>query len=634
MFFAEPINPPTDVVIVTAASRKDKITQGVVVINRDHALIHSLSGGIGETLAGHSGIRSSFYGTNASRPIIRGLGEDRIRLLNNGLLGIDASTISPDHAPAIDGLEAQSIEVLKGASALMYGANAVGGVVNIIDNRLVNTMPAKPKTLEAFVGGASVDNSRAIAIKLGQTYGDFVFGIEGVNRKSGDYKIPAYAQSEELRAQTLDETQDKIPNSHGDFTAFGANAAYIGKNFNIALSARHQDSNYGIPNEEAHIDMEQDKLDFAANLKLGKLIENISLSGSFGDYTHGEIEDSGEIGTVFNMQGHEIRLDARHKVIKGFDGLFGLQTSDRDFEANGEEAFIKPGNQKNIGIFYIENFERGKFNSQIGLRSENTKYSGQVGDVDFNSQSASLNFGYKPIANLNLGAMVAITERIPTETELFADGPHAATQSYEKGNANLKLETAKSAEFSIRYRPSNKNFEFNLWQADFDNFINFANSGAIEDDLPLYEVVQKDAKLQGFEIQYEQYLGHAYNADFNLDLGIDYVRGKYDDATNIARMPPMAFNSAINANFDQFSARFEYQHLNAQNKLAQFETKTQSADIFNISTTYRSKTIEHLEYRLLLSNIGNAQIREHTSVLKDYLPKPGRSLRFGLHYQY
>jgi iron complex outermembrane recepter protein len=192
---AIPADAPSEVIIVTATplgDKSDALSQGVAVVSRLEAANGSISGGIGEAISGLPGVRATFYGPNASRPIIRGLGEDRIRLMLNGLAGIDASTISPDHAPAIDGLDSDTIEILKGPAALRFGSNAIGGVVNVVDGRLPLTVPEKPIAGELFFGGSSAESAKAGAFRIVGAAGNYVGRIDGLARSNDDYKIPGF----------------------------------------------------------------------------------------------------------------------------------------------------------------------------------------------------------------------------------------------------------------------------------------------------------------------------------------------------------------------------------------------------------------------------------------------------------
>ena len=640
VFFDAPTALPpqeADVVIVTASalsSRKDAINQGVIVINRETALIKSMNGGLGETLAGQPGVRATFFGPNASRPIIRGLGEDRIRILSNGMLGIDASTISPDHSPAIDGLEAQSVEVLKGAAALRFGANAVGGVVNLIDGRLPTRLGKDGISGDVFVGASQRDDIKSAAGALSYVKGDFVFKIDGVRRSSGDYSIPGFAQTDAMRAITGDDTEGRVFNSGGEITILGASLGYVGETANIAASARDTNSEYGIPGEEANIKLEQTRFDFAASQKLSGPLALISFNATTGEYEHAEVEFSGEVGTVFKSQGYEMRLEARSAKIGNFEGLFGGQISDKDFEAIGDEAFILPVNVKNQGIFAISNYETDKWGTQFGVRSENVKYSGLAGRRNFDASSSSIGGFVKPIDNLRLALTFANTRRVPTEVELFADGPHAATQSYEIGNPNLRIETAKSIELASHWESGKTHFEANIWQAKFDNFIAFGPTGDVIDDLPVFEVSQRIAELNGYEFTLNQEIGEIGSLAFAASVAIDYVRGKYSLGENVPRMPPLSTTLGLKAKIGGLNLDANVQILEKQAKIAAFETPTKGANILNFGAAYRPAANPNWLLHFEVQNATDEEVREHTSVLKDFLPRPGRRLSLSARYSF
>ncbi len=631
--------PPTlETIVVTASikpSKKDNLNQKIELLDRQEALSSSISGGIGEALDNNLGVRSSFFGPNASRPIIRGLGEDRIRVLTNSVQGADASTISPDHAVAIDGLEAQSIEVLKGAAALRFGANALGGVINIIDGRLLETLPNEKVTGDMFIGGTGVNKGRANSGKIKFKIDNFVFGLDAFSKKSGDYRIPGYAQTDEMRAITGDETFGKVHNSGGYNKVIGLSVNYIRPDFHFGISHRDENSNYGIVGEDAYIELEQSRYDYVLGVKLPWVFDDLSLHGSNGDYSHGEFEDTGAIGTLFNVNGYEMRLEARHKPTNGFEGVFGIQNSSRDFEAIGDEAFILPVKAKNTGYFFSEYFEKDNWGLEFGARNEKTDYSGQAGNREIDSLSYSLGGFLKPIKGLKIGATYGATERIPTETELFANGPHAATQSFEIGNPNLKTEIAKSFEVSTKFRDSAWDLELNIWNANIENFISFENSGEIDDEgLPIYQAAQKDASLKGFEAQVSKIIANFEDFDVKADFGIDYVRGKFKSGANISRMPPMGVKLGLDFKGNQSDLRIEYQYFNRQDKIGAFETKTKAANVLNLSLNYNLPQIEGAFINLAVENATNAEIREHTSVLKDFLPKPGRNIVIGLGWKF
>ncbi|WP_313589281.1 TonB-dependent receptor domain-containing protein [Aquidulcibacter sp.] len=625
---------PAETIVVTASSLgdpSDAISQGVAVINRGEALQASISGGIGETLAGIPGVRSTFYGVNSSRPIVRGLGEDRIRLVLNGLQGIDASTISPDHAPAIDGLDAEGIEVLKGPAALRYGGNAVGGVVNVVDGRLPTKLPAKPFAGEIFLAGSTAEDAGTAAFKLVGMQGNGVFRVDGFRREGQDYKIPGYSQTAALRAVTGDDTEETAFNTRGEIWALGGSVARITDRTSLALATRQTKSNYGIPGEEAFIELNQTRYDFQASIKDLGFLDTLTFSITTGDYTHSEIEFDGAIGTVFTNEGYEGRLEARHRSIGDLDGVFGLQFASNDFAAEGDEAFILPVTIETVGAFWVERVNQENWGAEVGARYEQRDYSGLAGARTFDLGSFSASAFLKPTDGLRLSLNAGYTERAPTEVELFADGPHAATQAFEIGDADLKTETAISLEGVVRWQIAGATVDLSVWRSSFDGFIAFNPTNLIEDDLPVFLVSQKDATLTGAELHVTWLIGEVGSWSVVGDGGIDTVRGSYDGGGAIARMPPAMLTLGLEAKSPQMRVRAEVQSIAEQTRTATFETKTEASTALNALWSWRPvQSNDRIELSFEGRNLTNEDIREHTSFLKDYLPKPGRSIRVSL----
>lgn len=625
---------PVETIVVTASSLgdpSDAISQGVAVINRGEALQASISGGIGETLAGIPGVRSTFYGVNASRPIVRGLGEDRIRLVLNGLQGIDASTISPDHAPAIDGLDAEGIEVLKGPAALRYGGNAVGGVVNVVDGRLPTKLPEKPFAGEIFLAGSTAEDAGTAAFKLVGTRGNGVLRVDGFRRDGQDYKIPGFSQTAALRAVTGDDIEGTAFNTRGEIWALGGSVARITDRTSLALATRQTKSNYGIPGEEAFIELSQTRYDFQASIKDLGFLDTLTFSITTGDYSHSEIEFDGAIGTVFTNEGYEGRLEARHRSIGDLDGVFGLQFAANDFAAEGDEAFILPVTIETVGAFWVERFNQENWGAEVGARYEQRDYSGLAGARTFDLGSFSASAFVKPIDGLRLSLNAGYTERAPTEVELFADGPHAATQAFEIGDADLKTETAISLEGVARWQIGGATVDLNVWRSSFDGFIAFNPTNQIEDDLPVFLVSQKDATLSGAELHVTWPLGQVAGWSVVGDGGMDIVRGSYDGGGAIARMPPAMVTLGLEAKSPQMRVRAEVQSIAEQTRSAAFETQTAGSTALNALWSWRPvQSNDRIELTFEGRNLTNEDIREHTSFLKDYLPKPGRSIRVSL----
>jgi iron complex outermembrane recepter protein len=314
-----------------------------------------------------------------------------------------------------------------------------------------------------------------------------------------------------------------------------------------------------------------------------------------------------------------------------FEGLFGLQFGSNDVSALGEEAFILPVTIDQAGFFGFQRYNGSGWGAELGARYEQRNYSGLAGNRDFDLSSVSASVFGKPLDGLRLSLSLGRTQRAPTEVELFADGPHAATGAYERGNNQLKTEIATTFETGFSWRKAGWTAQLDVWHAQFDGFVGFAPTGEIDDDLPVFEVLQEDATLSGFELSLEGTIWSGGSWSLTGDAAMDYVRGRYDKGGNIARLPPGLVTLGLEARLPQLTARGEVQVLAKQDKLAPFELPTDGATLVNVRFGWRPLAdTDGLELTLEGRNLGDEEVREHTSFLKDVLPKPGRSVRVSL----
>jgi iron complex outermembrane recepter protein len=656
----------TEIVVVTASAlgdRQDRVAQGVSVLSAAEAVTGSIGGTLGETLAGLPGVRATFYGPNASRPVIRGLGEDRIRVLSNGLTGIDASTQSPDHAPTADGLEATSIEVLRGPSALRYGGNAIGGVVNVVTG-LIPLSPVEGRVDgAAFAGVSTAEEARsagaAVTLDAG---GGLKLRAEGWRRESGDYAIPGFVESERLRRAEGEEDDEAergtVPNSAGEASAMGLGIGWTGAGIEAGLGVRGQSSLYGIPGthhdhhgDEDHgddhgddheeeeggpvIDLEQTRVDARLAFLSLPVFESVSLAATWGDYEHAEIEPGGEVGTVFANTGWEARVEAKQQPRElgslVWTGLSGIQLGRNDFSAVGEEAFVPPVEIAQRGIFAVQRLDWGQMRLEGGARLEHRSYETATRKRAFDLASFALSAGWTPDERLTATLSVSRTERAPTEIELFADGPHVATSTYEIGNPDLEIESGLSLEASARWRSGPLALDASLWRIDFQNFATFLPTGAVIDDLPVVVIFQEDALLTGGEVGARLALGQAGPLEWSLSADVDWVEGRYDRAGPIPRIPPVTATLGVDATGDIWRARAWVTHSADQTDVSAKELPTDSATTLNARLGWKPVETEgRVEIVLEGTNLTDAEVREHTSFLKDLLPKPGRSIRLSV----
>lgn len=629
-------------VVVTApieGSRIDSL-QGAEILGREE-IVETLNGGLGDTLDSKPGIATTFFGAGASRPIIRGLGEDRVRVLQNGIGAIDASTASPDHAVTSDGLDAERIEVLRGAAALAYGGNAVGGVVNVIDQ----SIPTRPVTHlkgAALAGYSTVDHG-----VLGDA--NVSAGLNGLNvrlsvsgRETDDYDTPI----------------GRAPNSFTSLRNYGAGASLAGDWGFSGLAVKRTTDNYGLPPEApgergGRIELEQTRVETRGDIKISAgPFDRLDFGAQHSSYQHTEFESSGLPGTRFESDGYEGRVEI-HNAGERLKGAVGAQISDVDFAAIGEESFITPTNTTNAGLFVVQRWDTGRWGLEGGARTERTEIDNRGGGKrTFDSTSVSAGAFVRPAPNWFLGATLARTERAPSQFELFSDGPHLATQNYEIGNAALKQEVAKSLEASARYTTDAFRFELNAFRIEFDDYIALLDRGDVffkNEDLdvsgfapsaasllvpagsvvlPVFAFTQRNATFTGGELSLGARLFEAGGFTVSGDAAFDLVRASFDGGGRPARIPPHTTTLGLKAENAFLSGRVEVVDTAAQNRVAVFETRTPGYTFVNAGLTWRPGGEEGaLSFRLDGRNLTDELGRVHASFLKDELPLPGRSVR-------
>ena len=660
-----------DEIIVTGSPLNrsvDEAITGVSVLSGDE-LSDRLAATIGETLKSEPGVSSTFFGAGASRPILRGQGGDRVRVLNNGIGSIDASSASPDHAVAAEPAQAERIEVLRGAALLRYGSSGAGGVVNVIDGRIPTEIPEDGLNGAFRIGASSVDAGREVAGSIDTALGNFVLHLDGTFKETDDYDIPGFAESAAARAaEEAEEEEHEGEDGHEheeEEEAFGTldNSAvksqsitgglsYVGSRGHIGFAVQHFESDYGVPGghgheeeeEEEHEDeehegeeeeelvtigLDQTRFDVNGRLDLDGFIETLQVFAGYADYKHIEFEGD-EVGTVFTNEGYEVRAEAIQKETNGWTAAYGAQLRDRDFAAIGDEAFVPPTNTQQIGLYTFQEKTMGDLHLEGAARLEFTDQENSVTNqsIDFEGVSLSLGGDYHVNDSLRLGGTVFRTERAPTTEELFSNGPHLATDQFELGDPNLGLETATGVELALRHREANHFITVNAFYTDYSDYIFEQATGDVEDGLDVFQFSAEDATFQGFEVQGGVDVGQWGAFNMTLDGLVEYVRAKTESG-NLPRIPPLSTLVGIEAESDRFSLRAELDYAAEQNKVNTFETPTEDYALVNLFVSWKAP-IESQPVRLSLSlnNVFDEDARQHASFLKDDVPLPGRNLRF------
>lgn len=611
-----------DEIIVTGSPLTrsvDEAITGVSVLSGEE-LSNRLAGTIGETLKSEPGVSSTFFGAGASRPIIRGQGGDRVRILTNGIGSIDASSASPDHAVAAEPAQAERIEVLRGASLLRYGSSGSGGIINVIDGRIPNKRPDGDISGALRIGASSVDLGREVSASIDKAIGNNV-----VVHTDGTFK----------QSDSFDGPDGRISNSAVKTSSVTGGVSYIGNKGFLGGALHSFKSDYevpGDPDEAVSIVLTQTRFDLNGKLDMDGFIEKLQIFGGYADYTHTEFEAPGEPGTVFTNEGYEVRVEAIQREQKGWAAAYGVQLRQRDFAAIGEEAFVPPTNTQQIGLYTFQEKEIGNFHLEGAVRYENTKQQNSVTsqDIGFNLLSVSAGSDVHLTDAIRFGGTVFRTQRAPTTEELFSNGPHLATDQFEVGDPSLAKETATGVEAAFRVREDGHYLTVNAFYTDYSNYIFERETGAEEDGLDVFQFTGEDASFRGFEVQGGMDVAEIGNFTLKADALAEYVRAKTDSG-NLPRIPPLSVLAGIEADSERFNFRAEVDYAAAQNKVETFETPTDDYALVNVFATWRAPT-DAQDVRLSVSvlNLLDDDARQHTSFLKDVVPLPGRNVRFSI----
>lgn len=635
----------------------DMVTPVSVVNRKD--ISDSSASTLAETLENVPGVSASNFGPNASRPVIRGLDADRIKIMQNGMGTMDVSALSPDHAVPIDPLVIDQIEVVRGPAALLYGGSAVGGVVNAIDNRIPqDPMQGISGRAEARIGGADRQNSSAAVVEGGN--GVLSIHADAFQRRSGDLEIPDYARSARLRAQDpqTSEARGRLPNSNGtsDGGALGASLNF--EHGYAGLSYSTYGSDYGtVAEPDVRIHMQSQRVDAAGEIRdLAGFISKIKLRLAHTDYQHEELE-GGAVGTTFRTNGDEASLEATHARLGLLSGVFGVQLRNEDFSARGDEALLPDVNTRTRAAYLYEEMPLGQWKLSAGGRIEGATVDSAGGGPDDPNNPGTPRFGsaqqrsftpksfaagalYKFDPAWSLATNLSHTERAPSYNELFANGAHPATGQYELGNAALDVEKSNGLDLQLRWKAGADSAKLGAYVTRFRNYIALYNTGVMRDadglidpagDLPEAAIKAVPARFSGLEFESKHHVDTA-RGDLDVRLKADYVRASNTDTGEpLPRIAPYHLGAGLDYRLGALTSRFDLVYAGKQNRVAENELPTDAYTLVNAMFSYRLKSaLPNAEVFLKLNNLLDEEIRLSTSVLKDIAPLGGRSALLGL----
>lgn len=649
---------------------------------------------LGETLKNEVGVHSNYYGPVASSPIIRGLEGPRVLITQNGLDAGDASRVGADHSVTAEASTARQIEILRGPATLFYGSGAIGGVVNIVDDRV----PQGTDTYgEWRLEQDSVADDKLVSASGNTGVGNIGLHLDGFWREADDYKIPGAAEIETHEEHEeeghAEHDDDRLANSASEAKGFNLGTSYILDEGFVGVSYGHLERQYGIPghghgDEEVAVyaDLKQDRVQFLSELSLDdEWFSAINTRFGFTDYEHSEIEN-GVVGTTFNNESQEARIDLFHHPIAEWRGALSLHYKHSDFSAVGEEAFTPPSDTSTIAIALMEERHFGDVLVQLGARVEQVKVSAENMQVDLNehhheegehedeylsvfsidnestpfSASAGLVWDFTP--GYNIGLSYTHAERAASAAELFSFGPHIGSGLYEVGallqvvededgeyhfdlaRADIELETSNNIDLSLRKFEGDFGFILNAFYNSIDNYYYLAETGLTHEgghdhgsegeeegghddhasELPVFIYQARDAELYGFEGEIVWQL----TAPFKLSLTSDYIRAKLNEGGDLPRIPPLRVGARGEYEIGNWRAELSGQHYFEQDQTATYETSTDGYTLIDAQVSY--KLSDDLKIYLKGHNLTDEYARVHASFLKSKAPLPARSFAVGI----
>ena len=721
--------PGVEVLVIKAHPLGDKGLAMPATSLDGEALDRARDVNLGATLSRQPGIHQSAFGTIVGRPVVHGLAGPRVRVMQDRLDTMDASIVSADHAVTVESFTAERVEVLRGPSILLYGSGAIGGAVNVETGRIPQEpVDGLSGGMEARHNSATGGDT--LAFKLNGGRGGFAWHLDGVTKDGDDYDIPGYAESAHLRAQEDEhehehdhegkdehdehdeEARDKLSGSHFESDSIAGGASWHGDWGFAGLSVSRLESEYGLPGhshahgheeedgdegEEEHeeeegsalLDMEQTRMDFEMDLLAPfSGIDRLNMRVGYSDYKHVEAEPGGHAGTKFSNDAWEARAEFHHEA-GPWEGVAGLQYAYRDFEALGEEAFVLPVITNSTGAFWVGRRTYETFDLEAGVRLERVSHNpmagghghhhgeeengeeeheehGEGGDQDFTIHAVSIG-ALVPLGDrLELGLLASHSSRAPIAEELYANGPHLVTSTYEIGDAGLSKERAASIALRLQYAAPNWDVAVATYFTRFSDYVYWQATGrevnheglsrrdeAIEllegnadtmaaahmlelsEEFSLREerVAQEDAEFFGIDVEASAQIASWPGGEARLHGKFDYVDAKLSIGGNdrLPRIPPLRYGIGLSGRWGAGTMGIEYLRAEDQDETAPHELPTDGYDDLSVYATLElpAGNGSTMEFFLHGKNLTDDEQRLHTSHIKDLAPQPGRTFEVG-----
>lgn len=656
---------PTGSIVVTGNPLgRDNLAEASSVLAGDGLLLRRGSS-LGATLDGLPGTASGGFAPQASRPVIRGLDGDRVRLLDNGAAMVDASNLSFDHAVAADPLVAERIELLRGPAALLYGGNAVGGVVNTLDNRIPRSPAAGlAARTEWRLGGAS-DERSAVAVLDGGAGAGLAWHVDAFARRQGDQRSPRHAPQAD--GETLDATT-RVRNSAATAQGGALGLGWVGTDGHLGVSLDSLQHDYGVTVEpDVQVQLRRQRLALSGERRrLPGWFDQVSVDVSSTRYRHQELEGT-EVGTTFSSRGHELRVQARHVPLDAgpaaVRGVLGLQATQLAFQALGDEAFVPGTRTRTQALFVLEEAELGALRLQLGARHEQVRVASDgdagadpAGDAAearfgaarqrrFSPGSVSLGATWRLAPGWALGTTLGRTERAPAYYELFANGVHVATAAYERGDDTLGVERSRHAAATLAWHSGPHSLKASAWLTRFDRYIALVASGdrvdtGDGDRVPEYRFQALPARLRGLELEGRwRLLDAAAMQPWRVDLTAvaDTLRA-HDTRSGqpLPRLAPARASLALDARHGPVSLGLGLKAVARAARVPDGDTPTAGHVLWGAWASWRQAWAgAEATWFVRADNLGNRLAYSATAVatVRGLSPLPGRAVTAGLRVQ-
>ncbi len=611
---------------------------------------------LGETLDGLPGVASTYFGPNASRPIVRGLDGDRIRILQNSGASIDASGLSFDHAVPVDPLVVERVEVLRGPGALQYGGSAVGGVVNLIDHRihgdpLFDANGGVTGRAALRYGGAERERGGSALLETGTD--KFNLHIDAFKRRTDDTRVPVELECSKPGSAT---PARRICNSESESDGLAAGGTLLFDKGYLGVSTSSFNSVYGtVAEDEVTIDLKSRRTALEGEWRgLRGPFQSVKVQGSHTAYRHTEFEGP-DAGTLFTNNGNDLRIEARQTPWGSLNGVVGLQLDRNRFGADGAEAFAPFSRTRQRALFAYEELTTGWGRLSLGGRLESVRVASlgnpdvdrfEVGGRSFNPRSLALGALVKLSPQWDFTANLASTERAPKDYELFANGPHIATAAYELGDSALRKEKSTNLDVGVAWKSGPNRFAVNVFANRFRNFIALESTGNLRseegelnptgsDAFPEFVYQGVPARFRGLEASGSVRLLQS-TSTVDLEVTGDLVRAN-NRATGQAlpRIAPARVGAALVVASGPWSGRVGVTRAAGQDQVPPGEQATPGYTLFNAAVTYKVKAgPSNLRLFARLDNLTDRLAYSATSILTQTAPGKsplaGRGLKVGV----